>query len=691
MKRRHSMPFRRLLLLCTAALPAFAQETVNVHVVEVPVSVVARDGNPVRGLTAANFALFDDGKPQTITAFEAIDFASTQSVGALSPLNPNARRSFLLLFDLGYSDVKSIDRARIAARAFLAANVRPRDLVAVGFIDPEKGVRLLTAFTSDRTVVASAIAHPQQFHGNDPLQISDTDAFTSGSALADTSDLGGTSGGSGRAADADVQRAEVRELTARVNREYATGRVMSEIASLGTLAATLRSVTGRKQVVLLSGGFDPSLVRGRAGRGSTREDLADLAKASSGQAYLIDNDARFGNTASQSALAAMTKLCKQSDVVLHAIDITGIRVDGDGSPRPSSVSNDGLHLLADATGGTVFENANSLRADFDRLIHEQEVVYVLAFQAKAVKPGKLHTLTVKAVNVPGATLHHREAYAEPGGGAPIERVLTNAEIIVNDIPQDAIHVTALATAAPAGSRGTVPLFLEVDGEDLLAGATKPVPIDLFVYAFDEQGTVHDRVYQHLSIDPSKASPAVREHGIKYFATLALAPGRYAVKALLVIADTQKRGFTRADVVVPTANETTVLPPLFLDALGAWAMLKGAQHGDGAYPFQLNGEPFVPSATPHLRPAEPQEFALFLYNANPEQMLMQATVTDAAGVTLPASASLVRQLRGEGVTKLVFRYDARSVAPGRGKLDLLLHKKGSTEMIHVSLPIVVAAQ
>jgi hypothetical protein len=273
----------------------------------------------------------------------------------------------------------------------------------------------------------------------------------------------------------------------------------------------------------------------------------------------------------------------------------------------------------------------------------------------------------------------------------MERMLTNAEIIVNDIPQDAIHVAALAAAAPAGSRGAVPLFLEVDGKDLLAGATKPVPVDLFIYAFDEQGTVRDRVYQHLSIDPAQASAVVREHGIKYFATLALAPGRYAVKALAVAADTQKRGFARADVVVPGANEMTVLPPLFLDAPGTWSLVKGAQHGDSAYPFQLNGEPFVPSAAPHLRPAEPREFALFLYNADPEQMLLQATVTDAAGVTRPAAPSLVRQLRGEGVTKLVFSYDAANVAPGRGKLDLLLHKKGSTEMQHSTVPIVVAAQ
>ena len=102
---------RFAVLLVVAALPLAAQITVNVRAIEVPVTVTDRNGNPVRGLTAANFQVFDDGKPQTITSFDNIDFAVKQEVTAISPLNPNARRSFLLLFDLGYSDVKAIDRA----------------------------------------------------------------------------------------------------------------------------------------------------------------------------------------------------------------------------------------------------------------------------------------------------------------------------------------------------------------------------------------------------------------------------------------------------------------------------------------------------------------------------------------------------------------------------------------------------
>ena len=63
-------------------------ETVNVHLVEVPVTVVARDGNPIRGLTKSDFEIFDQGKAREIATFDRVDFASSESLQKMSPLNP---------------------------------------------------------------------------------------------------------------------------------------------------------------------------------------------------------------------------------------------------------------------------------------------------------------------------------------------------------------------------------------------------------------------------------------------------------------------------------------------------------------------------------------------------------------------------------------------------------------------------
>src|ERR1043165_9273339 len=108
--------FAAVLAAALSAATAFAQmkESINVNVVEVPVTVVDGSGNAVRGLTAANFKLFDQGKERPITAFDTIDLSVKQS--AMTPMNPAARRNFMLLFDLSFSTPKSMRRAPEAAR-----------------------------------------------------------------------------------------------------------------------------------------------------------------------------------------------------------------------------------------------------------------------------------------------------------------------------------------------------------------------------------------------------------------------------------------------------------------------------------------------------------------------------------------------------------------------------------------------
>ena len=155
--------------LCCATAFAQLKESINVNVVEVPVTVVDGSGNAVRGLTKANFKLLDQGKERAITSFDAIDFSVKQS--PLTPMPPAARRNFMLLFDLSYAAPRSLARAQEAARNFVKNAVQPRDLVGVGAIDVEHGFRLLSAFTTDREIVASAIGNPASFRSADPLQL----------------------------------------------------------------------------------------------------------------------------------------------------------------------------------------------------------------------------------------------------------------------------------------------------------------------------------------------------------------------------------------------------------------------------------------------------------------------------------------------------------------------------------------
>src|SRR5438874_10951623 len=202
-------------VLLAAAAAAQVRESITVSYVEVPVTVVDRSGNAVRGLTKANFEIVDDGKPRPIAGFEVADFASLS--GAPAPttastpeISPAARRNFLLVFDLSYSSPMSITRAQEAARTFLTKMAAQKDRIGVATVDVAKGFRVLTSFTTDRAMVNAAIANPANFRALDPLQLAATPFDKE--VVETMNDLGGGHGrGGGRSAGSNMPDDDVRE------------------------------------------------------------------------------------------------------------------------------------------------------------------------------------------------------------------------------------------------------------------------------------------------------------------------------------------------------------------------------------------------------------------------------------------------------------------------------------------------
>ena len=110
----------------------------SADVVTVAPIVTDRHGRYVRGLTAKNFAVLDDGQPRKIETFDAAD----------SPL------SVVLVLDVSGSMLLKIDEARRAAHAFVDA-VKPQD--EVGLITFATTISGSIDFTRERAPLHAAI------------------------------------------------------------------------------------------------------------------------------------------------------------------------------------------------------------------------------------------------------------------------------------------------------------------------------------------------------------------------------------------------------------------------------------------------------------------------------------------------------------------------------------------------------
>lgn len=121
--------------------PGLFLEQVNVNLTELYVTVTDSAGHLVPGLKAEDFALLEDGRPQKISRFEAVQGIPI-TVG--------------ILIDISGSMVSSLGEARRAASDFLERIVTPKDqCFAVAFADRPK---LVMPRTSDLKAVEDSLA-----------------------------------------------------------------------------------------------------------------------------------------------------------------------------------------------------------------------------------------------------------------------------------------------------------------------------------------------------------------------------------------------------------------------------------------------------------------------------------------------------------------------------------------------------
>lgn len=664
----------------TAAQERFG-ESVQVTLVEVPVTVADQEGKAVRGLTRENFTVLSDGKPVPIEYFEVVDLKAVPG-GESRNLPAAARRNFLLLFDLANSSPGTVRRAQEAAQAFVTARQGSADLIAVATSSAERGLTLHTNFTNHHQFLLGTIAtltHEAGFKVADPLMLVALDGAAPKAA---------------RKSEALEERAEdLSALNAATNQMRADemrNRVANQVRNLGSVARALDRLRGQKQIILLSEGFDARLITGRDELGfqaTQQENDAVL----SGEVWKVDSDQRFGNSGGATIIAEMAELFRRSDVRLHALDIKGIRTDVDASEGRKKSTSEALSLLAAPTGGSVFKNANDLGETFDRLLGSQEVIYLLGFRTRAAGSGKFHPLKVKLVNARGEVTH-RSGYFDPSATPhDLERVLTAGEIMMNNIPVNDLKMSVLAMPfVRDDGRADVPVIVEVDGKTLLQHApANAVPLEFFIYAFDEQNLIRDNVYERATLDIEKLRDRLTGAGVKFYHTLRLPPGRYSLR-VLVRSGAAGSGLRNAYLHVPQAGATFVAPPLVFDHdVSRWVMVRGANRPgvSSEYPFQIDEKVFVPAATAVFRPGSTSDVAVFTFNAREN---VEASVrVEQNGVVQEMDSKLAGRTDGaNGAEKLLLSVQIPRLPSGSQTFVVTVRGRSGTEPTEVSLPVVV---
>jgi VWFA-related protein len=497
---------------------------VRVDAVEIDASVVDARGNPVTTLTADDFEILEDKKPQVMTSFTLVNIPVERIERPLfggQPIEPDvlsnqSGEGRLYVFVLDEVAPEQALRTRRFLRRFIEQYFGANDVAAVSFLGRARR------------------ANAQGLTSNARLLLESIDSFSGGfgGPAAAPDDPGAILPG-----QPELSRpADERGLMTR-----------SAMAALRSIAEAVAGIKGRRKMLLLVSDNLPV-------------NMQRVIDYSGGTLSFAEEDAH-------KAITAATR----SNVTIYSIDPRGLTADGglgeNESAATSAIATDIDHrmnmaALARVTGGFALTNTNSFDQAFSRIVRENSSYYVLGYSStNDRRDGRYRRLEVR-VKQPGLQVRARSGYLGPMGrerapSEPPRRTPLNpsvASAVTSPVATTGFPLRVFAAPyKSAQGEASIALAFEMDGtafslverNGLMVGG-----VEVSYLATDGQNRIHPGEFHigNLSLKPD-AYERLRQNGLRVLSEMHLPRGRFQIR--VAVGDrTGKSGSVVYDLDVP---------------------------------------------------------------------------------------------------------------------------------------------
>ena len=526
----------------------------NLSLVSVDVIVRDRDGKVVKGLTEKDFAVVEDGRPQSIRTFTfaeikegpaaavSVDLLAGVEDKVLSNASPTARnaaaamaaaapttmrsedlagrRLVILLFDTSSMEPEDVQRSIDSARKYVATEMSSADLVAVATVSTLLNV--LTDFTGDPAKVTAALNQLAYSEGTDTPPPSASTVATDEIAAA---------------AEETVAAAEAAELEV-FNNDL-------RLRALRTLAESLQPIEQKKAIIYFSAGME------RSGE---------------------DN---------QVELRSAVNAAVRSNVSIYPVDVRGLQavVPGGDARRASgrgaalfsgrgmsqqfaqlAASQDTLVSLASDTGGRAFTDTNNFGAAFARVQSDMSAYYLLGYSSSNTnKDGRFRRIQVRLTKPDtGYRVEARSGYFAERDFAHTSR--TDREMQLREQILSPVSMTDLPVIASAmyfritPEKYYVPVAVSVRGSAVpVTEGLKEVILDVAGMVRDERGMPVGNLRETMRL-PAGAEKTLAGKQILYQSGMVLPPGHFWFKTVVRENATGLMGTFETEITVPELKQ-----------------------------------------------------------------------------------------------------------------------------------------
>lgn len=556
------------------ATPTFKS---SVNLITLNVVVRDRNGAIVKGLTAADFELLEDGVRQDIASFtydeigaHAAPVSTTTTLPGTASATPAAgveprpltsedvagHRMVTLLFDTSSMEPDDVQRAIDGATSWVDTRMSDADLVAVAAIG--SSLQILSDFTTDREQVRAALGSLSAASGTAFASVDSSTASSDAAAQTATEDT--------TAVDASAQELDTFNNDVRLR-------------AIKTLAAALQPIQQKKAILYFSAGMQRS------------------------------------GTDNQVELRAAVNAALRANVAIYPVDARGLQAvvpggsarqagrGGLGAFSGSNVANqfsqlaeqqETLTALASDTGGTAFTDSNDFGEAFARIERDISAYYMIGFSStNTARDGRFRRIAVRVrgrgdLRVQTQNGYYAERDFAHTGKSDREAQLQEqlaAPIPSTDVP---LFVTALWFRL-ASDRYFVSIAAAVPGAAVPAGANGTT-LDVAGVIRDERGAPVGRVRETLPIKATDTQLATRQ--VLYQTGITLPPGRFSVKVVVRENGGGLTGSFEAPIVVPDLKQV----PMKVSSLVLSTQLRDAGGKKSISPLAKGGGEIVPNLT-----------------------------------------------------------------------------------------------
>ncbi len=490
------------------------------------VDVVVSDGNgsPIHNLKARDFTVLEDGKPQTIVAFdEQRPDAEARAAPAAPHLPKDVYTNYatrgepgaltVLLFDLLNTDREHLVYARNEMLSFLK-KLPPGKKVALYTLGSE--LKMVQGFTEDS---GQLIAAAQQ------ISLKPNPAYTN------RQELSGTIGELRESGLTATPRA-YQDLVQFLNEDYEGklgSRAQDTLDALAEVARALAGLPGRKNLIWISGGFPFDT---RAFSFDSKSNAPQLRKVAA--LLAATRIAVYPVDARGIVMMAANGATRDSEIFAPVQTQSYETLSGQYEENISIVAT--LKDMAELTGGRAYFNRNDLEAAIADGMRTGANYYSLAYHPVNQNwDGKFRKITVKAKQASLKLLNRSGYYAmlDPlSSQQDPDRMIALAMQPNAPVSTQLIMKARVAPPQEAGQATAIDMLIDVHDLAFTEGPEKQrTPLVQFVaVAYDGSGkqSASFSLGFHPTLAPVQMEALLRS-GVQLYRELLLKPGSYQLR------------------------------------------------------------------------------------------------------------------------------------------------------------------